>query len=577
MILLLLFINSLNKTSIFETDNPYNFEVILKDLEDLRRNPIDLNSAGLKELLKIPYLTPGDALKIIDYRRRFHYFNAPADLYKIPGFDKELIELIQPFITVGKGSGEFKKFNTRFRIQDELPYSYSGCRFYTRTQVWTDQYHLFLVTEKDPDEENFFDYFSPGFVIDEGSRRFALGRYNLDFGNGIVLSPLGSFFNVYDFHLLINERGVMPYTSVMENNGFFGAAVSDSIFVRTTIFYSHQKLDGRIDSAGFARSFDPDGEHTDSLSFSRMDQIDEEIWGYDLCYKKSSFSLGNRFYRCYYNPPFASDDSLTGFYGRKFWMSSFNIKYTTGNFFLFGESARTFHNRWGGIFGFTSTFPLCDFNLAGKFFPRGFYSPKGSVVEEDYAGGVLAIKNISRIGRFEFIFGLDNELTSDTIQRVFRLNFEKRLAMMDAHLQYRWRCTEDIRDLYNYKIFLRIGPGSRVFFDIRFNGRYVLDDEEGWEKGLFFSLEGVYKTRRIDLRLRGGRYITDSYDSRVYVYEIDLPGVINNRPFYNRGYYGFIYVAVKPFSILKLTSKYSVQFKEDERIKKIGAQLDIEF
>ena len=575
MILILFFLIDIDETTIFETEEVFDFEIILEDLEELKRNPIDINVAGLRELLKVPYLGVNDGLKILDYRSKFHYFNSVDELCKIPGFDEGLVELIKPYITVREKAVMLNRVDGRYRFQSELPYSYLGSKYYTRTRVLFNQYNVFFVTEKDPYEKNFFDYRAAGIVVDEGIRRFALGRYNLDFGDGVVLSPIGSFFNGYDFRLMMNEHGIIPYTSVMENSGFFGAAFTDSIFIRATLFFSDQRLDGTIDSSGYARSLYPSGEHTDSLAISKRDQIAEKLWGYDLRYRKGSFSLGNRFYQCYYDPAFICNDSLVDFYGKKFWISAFDLRYSSGNFYLFGEVARSFRNQLGGIFGFTSTFGFLDFNLAGKFFPAGFYSPKGAVVEDNYDGGILTLKNISTLGKFEFIYSLDNKVEHDSLQREIRLNFEKRVSILTARLQFRWRYTEEVKDLSGSKVFLRIKPLPRLFFDLRFGERYV-NNAEVWEKGLFLALEGAYKTKRFVFRVRGCHYITDSYTSRVYIYEIDLPGIINNHLFYNQGNYGFVYLAFKPFDCLKLTSKYSLQFKDDEVIKKIGGQLDIE-
>ena len=80
--------------------------------------------------------------------------------------------------------------------------------------------------------------------------------------------------------------------------------------------------------------------------------------------------------------------------------------------------------------------------------------------------------------------------------------------------------------------------------------------------------------RKRRLRIRYGLFETDSYASRIYVYEIDLPGIINNRMLYNDGNYGFIYLGFKPIDKVNLTLKYSVINKDSDSAKRFGCQLD---
>ena len=72
---------------IFETDEGKDYEILLRDLEILRDNPLNLNSASFDELIGIPYLSMTDCMKIIDYREKHGYFDSARDLLKIPGFD----------------------------------------------------------------------------------------------------------------------------------------------------------------------------------------------------------------------------------------------------------------------------------------------------------------------------------------------------------------------------------------------------------------------------------------------------------------------------------------------------------
>ncbi|KPJ74244.1 hypothetical protein AMJ52_01340 [candidate division TA06 bacterium DG_78] len=570
MILLLCCICLVSDATIFETEEERDFEIIIDDIENLTKNPIDINTAHFEDLAKIPYLLPVHCLKIIEHRP----FSTINELVNIPGIDRVIFENIKPFVTIEAKPFSFEKLTTRMRVMTQMPHEQNSEGYYTKSQCILNHYNIFLVTEKDPHESSFFDYYSAGVIINDRNWEFAFGKYNLDLGTGVVLSPIGSFFTTTDFRVMMNERGILPYTSSLENSGFFGAAFSDSFFVKYTVFYSNQKLDGRIDSLGFARSFYESGKHTDSSSLSRKDRINEEIMGYDLRYRFSNLLISNRSYRCVYSPEFVCDDSFAQFYGDKFWISAIGLNYYGDQFVVFSEWARSFNNHSGGLFGFSGFFPYFDFNLAGKYFPLGFCSPKGVEADDNYFGGTLDISHHSKLINLGTTVTFDNMVETDSAKYGLRVNLEKSYGVLNTKFQIRWRFTRETMDLSGARVFLRITPIKAIFFDLRLEEKHVYDSNE-LDRGIFGAIEAGLLLKNMRLRVRYGLFNTDSYASRIYVYEVDLPGIINNRMLYNDGYYGFIHLGIKPIEIITTTFKYSLVHKDSDTATQIGCQIDV--
>jgi len=574
MIALLLLLILSDDPMLFEVEEDKDLEIILRDMEYLRNNPIDINTASFDELTRIPYLSISDCLKIVEYREKKGPYNSLGDLLNIPGFDIILFDMIKHFIVVKAKPFKIEKFAIRMRAQTEVPKKELSEEYYTKTECSFGPYTIFFITEKDPYENSLFDYYAPGIMIDQGTRKIVLGKYNLDLGSGIMLSPIGSFFYSTDFRIMIKERGIIPYTSVLENSGFFGAAYSDSLFLKYTLFFSNQKLDGRIDSLGFASSFDESGDHTDSISLDRKDNISEKIFGYDIRYQFSDLLISNRTYWCSYNPEFVCSDSFTKFYGGKFWTSGLGLKYSRDFFVMFSEFVRSYKDRIGGLFGFSGYFPYIDFNLVGKYFPVGFYSPKGVEAKDDYIGGTIDIKHRSKIANLGLTLTMDNRTEDDSMKYNLRLNFEKKIGILNAKFQMRWRYLAQTKNLSGSRVFIRMKPVKKIFIDLRLEERYVYSSD-GIEKGLFGGLELGTEFKRLKIRMRYGIFNTDSYAARIYVYETDLPGIIHNRMLYNKGNYGFIYVSIKPVDMLKIGLKYSVVNRDTLSLKKLGCQIDV--
>ncbi len=573
--LFLLFFITVTEDLIFKTEQDIDLELILKDLEDLKSQPLDINSATVEDLARIPYLTSNSAIRIVEFRSRHGPFRHVGDLLKIPGFDRVLVETISPFVTVAIKRVEVKQIAARLRSRTELPRQERSAEYYTKLGFSLAQYGIHVVTEKDAYESEFFDHYAAGLFVDDGIRKFALGKYNLDLGAGVVLSTVGSFFRGIDFRIMLNERGLLPYTSAIENGGFFGAAFSDSFFINYRLFYSNQRLDGRVDSLGYARSLDPSGDHVDSLSLSRKDQINEEIIGYDLRYRWANALISNRSYLCNYSPAFATTDSLTKFYGDDFFVTSFEFRYFGESFVMFSEVARSWRNRVGGIFGFSASLPFFDLNLAGEYFPEGFYSPKGIEAKEDLAAAILDITHHSRIVDVGAVLTLDNKLSEDTTRYDIKLSFSKRLGIMNARVNIRRRYRAERRDLSGSEALLRFMITRFLFFDLRFEERSVYDEQ--LERGIFGAFEIGLDFRKIDVRARYGVFDTDSFGSRIYAYEIDLPGIVNNRMLYGDGEYGFFYVSIRPLQQIKLSMKYSAVYRDTISYRQLGGQVDFRF
>ncbi|MCL6495943.1 MAG: helix-hairpin-helix domain-containing protein, partial [Ignavibacterium sp.] len=75
---------------------------LYNSIEELILNPIDLNTADIFELQKIPGIEANIAGIIISYRNKFGPFYSVNELYAMRELDRELITRIIPFLKVEK-------------------------------------------------------------------------------------------------------------------------------------------------------------------------------------------------------------------------------------------------------------------------------------------------------------------------------------------------------------------------------------------------------------------------------------------------------------------------------------------
>jgi len=78
---------------------------------------------------------------------------------------------------------------------------------------------------------------------------------------------------------------------------------------------------------------------------------------------------------------------------------------------------------------------------------------------------------------------------------------------------------------------------------------------------------GSARYRRRWLVLHVSRFRTDSYATRIYEYEADLPGTVSIRPLYGSGWRGYAQVSCR-WQRWTLSGRYRLQW--DRRIRRYG-------
>lgn len=549
-------------------------DLILQDLDELRWHPLDLNQADAEQLKRLPFLDPGQAEAIVEYRNRHGRFRAFDDLRQLPGFSRRRIAELRPYVTISTRSLTLDHFSQRIRLRTE-PRRENAHELYTATRLQQGDMKLFLVTEKDPYETTYLDYCAAGLLAQRESRTFALGRYDLDLGAGSMLSSMGSFFSTLDYRLISRERGIISYTSTMENGGFFGAAFRDSCRLPFTLFYSNLNRDGLIDADGFARSFDDRGDHVDSASLARRDRINEEIFGYHLRARLAGVQVSHAAYTGAFRPAFVARDSVYEFFGRRFWMAGLHGQYRGKNFLAFSELVRAHQDRIGGIFGLGAAQPPFKLQTAGKYFPRGFFSPKGGEaldgkcivsVSADYRPGFILLTADA---------DMNQDLRDDSVQYNLTLELEKESDLTSGWFRLRWRWQDRQLVLIGSRAIIRLEPCRPFYLEVRLEDKTDLRPAAP-NRGVYSSLELGFEKNQYGIKARVGQFDVDAYACRIIVYEPDLPGVISNRMLYHQGRYGFILAKFKPSAWGEIAVKYSVMDR-DSLTHRIGGQVDVKW
>jgi hypothetical protein len=121
--------------------------------------------------------------------------------------------------------------------------------------------------------------------------------------------------------------------------------------------------------------------------------------------------------------------------------------------------------------------------------------------------------------------------------------------------------SQTARSIKKRKHGLRLQLDKRISAKVRFRSRFektILNFSEflDQQQGLNFFQDIYWRLSRfLSFQFRYSSFNSDDYDSRVYEYETDLPGVFSNYPLYGRGNKWYI------MTILDITEKLKIWFK----------------
>jgi hypothetical protein len=374
-----------------EIDNSYNLDY----LEELEKNPFDLNTVTQEELESIPFLNTILSKRIIDYRVLNGGFKSKAELTKVEGINSTLYENIQVFLVVKNSGSDFiiddsgnlttvkdkgnksllKNFTIRYRsrFQQDLQtkkgftdstYPGSKAKLYNQFHIEYKLKGIILTgnftMEKDPGETNLADFKS--FYLQASSSTFLKtvigGDYVLNFGQGVGMWSGYSYSKGIESinSLKKKEKTLEPYASVNEIQFFRGAATGLNFGkYNFFLFYSNKDLDASIDTTlGEASTLYVDGYHRTLSEQSRQNSIKERFFGGRFYYDNNLLRIGLTYWDSKFSKSFEPDAAgkqLYSFSGNYANMLSLDYDYVLKNFNIFGEVAKSQN---GAIAGITS-------------------------------------------------------------------------------------------------------------------------------------------------------------------------------------------------------------------------------
>ncbi len=594
-------------------------------LEQYADEPLCLYNADLDELEALPLITPALALTIHEAMRAD---SVPGwnGLRHLPGMDRDAYALLRACATLD--CAHFTRLSDaieyRGRVQQEdrpragfLDGRYTGGRARIQQRIRAQglgHVRAGLLQERDPGEADFADHVS-GYISLESvgaMEKAVLGDFTVAGGNGLVFWQSFGLSKGSDA-LSAGRRGsrmLAPYASATEGLFYRGGAVqigwSD---ISLLAFASRNSLDATIDEeSGSAGAFGIDGLHRSVSESSRRHSVGEELYGGRAQWESidggTALRIGASGWHARYSVP---SDPLTpfGFRGDRAWVVGSDAAFMYGRASLFGEIALCHVDRGAALLGLSAPLhELADVLLLWRSYNERFvnihgfgFGERGGELQNEqglYFG--LRVRPVPqlRIDAWVDVFAFPNRTyllhlptsggemmisSAWDMSETLALNLRFAHGEKDNTVAALDEQGRDIRPLArrastSIRVELVSEPSSGVRLRLRADRCFVRYD--AWKNGddgmllladcRFAAAQHLALTARIALVESG------SYDGRVYQFEHDVPGVMQNVALYGKGWRAYLLADWQPAAWLRLGAKYAVTIHD--AVRSIGDGAD---
>lgn len=349
----------------------------LQELEQFRKNPIDLNQADADELRQLRVVTDLQIANLISYRKLLGKLINVYELQAVPSWDIQTIEKILPFVTTSSALSLHETFRKRFHdgeqslllrlsqvLERSKGYKDSSYRGSPQKILFRYRYtyknllQYGLTAEKDAGEQFLkgaqrlgFDFYSFHFFSRKMGivKTIALGDFTVNMGQGLIQWQSLAFKKGSDVLSIKRQSDILrPYSSAGEFYFFRGAGITiHKKQIGFTTFFSSRKISGHLDYDSlhlqhFITSFLTSGYYRSASEIENRNNISQFALGANLAYTKNKLHVGINGIFYQFSLPIQKRNEPYNLYaisGNKWYNASIDYSYTKKNFHLFGETA----------------------------------------------------------------------------------------------------------------------------------------------------------------------------------------------------------------------------------------------
>ena len=400
-------------------------DAYLQELEQFRKNPINLNTADADELKQLRIITDLQIANLISYRNLLGRLIHVYELQAIPSWDVNTIRKLLPFVTTATAVSLAEEVSKRFsggehslllRVSQVLEKaegfdkSTPGTKYTGSPQKILFRYRYTyknllqfgLVGDKDAGEEFFkgaqkkgFDFYSFHFFARKIGiiQSLALGDFSVNMGQGLIQWQGLAFKKSADVMGVKRQAAVLrPYSSAGEFYFHRGGGITiKKGKLEGTVFASFRKLSANfvadtVNNEDFISSFLTSGYHRTSSENADRNNLTQTAFGGNIIYRGKKWQVGVNGIYYHFSLPVQKRDEPYNLYaisGSSWYNFSVDYSYTYKNLHWFGEAAADKNSNKAFINGLlVSVDPRVDISFVQRTINKAYQSINGNAFTE---------------------------------------------------------------------------------------------------------------------------------------------------------------------------------------------------
>lgn len=563
-------------------------------LSDLVQHPININTATREQLEAIPFLSAQQVEELMDYLHHYAPMRSTAELRLMKLLTPAQRELLSYCVYIGER--ETKRYlHHELTATAKLPLS-DGHWFRYQMQ-YGDRLKVGLVGDADADEPFLrdcnrwgYDYYAPYVQLNHWRRleTLVLGSYKVSMGMGLVMNnsfSLGKIAMLQNLGRSTNTLRAHASRSEYALQGV-GATLKLGRGWQATAFVGDVPMDATLNKDGSARTILTTGYHRTDSEISKKHNMHALKTGGTLRYTGHGLHLGLNALYVYLSRPLQPNiQQLYNLYkpqGSRFVNMSMEYGYVNSRWALNGETALDGN---GHIATINSASVAMGNGLTLMALQRFYqyrytsldaqsYSDGGSVQNESglYVGATWQTSNQWQLMAYvdwayhpwvRYRQPAGTYTTDYLLQAMYTTGSWKlsgRFRLKSQHQERRTRLTAE----YN--------SNSGLVMRTQLDG--VCMGEKNTETGAMVSESLAYTYQWLRLNAGAGYFRTDSYDTRMFVYENGPLYTYTMQQLYGEGIRYWLMLRAKIGQMMLLTAKMGVN-NTFSRPSKTDAQVQL--
>ena len=396
---------------------------LLREAAAFRENPVDVNTAALTELLRVPFLDPASAVRIVVRRGALGPVESVDELVARGCLSREALPSVRPYLVARLPATEIVmpaadpaypalretpslvtwELRIRAATQERWEAAWGGRHAatsfgsYARLRVsYADLLDLSVACEKDIGEDNLADHSVASLVWRGGAAAsedgpalsIGLGDFAGSWGQGLLLRS-GGFPSVAAYPR--RRDSVRRYDGAGEataRRGAFVIASGGKVCVRAVV--GRSRLDAAIGEDGLVTSIRTTGYHRTEGEREGALSLDESLVGVRLSVQRiAGLELSASVLRFGFSPELAPGDPVRQrfrFCGGELTAGGFDVRTSVGGFSAGCEVATTSEGGLAALAAARLRRGGCRVSAGGAYLSRDYWSPLGGGVP-GFSGG----------------------------------------------------------------------------------------------------------------------------------------------------------------------------------------------